>query len=49
MFRNIVGLYLSWNDPRRAIAIKWIELATGQTGEEYAEALVKIIQPVDKM
>lgn len=46
MLRNIVGLYCSWNDPRRAIRIKWIENAIEQSGDYFDDELRKVIQPV---
>ncbi len=48
MLRNIVGLYVSWNDPKKAIRIKWIENAIAQSGDYFEDALVKAIQPVYK-
>lgn len=46
MLGNIVGLYCTWNDPRRAIRIKWIELSMAQSGDYFDDALTKVIQPV---
>jgi hypothetical protein len=46
MLTNIVGLYLTWNDPAKALRIKWVELATEQTGDIFDDELVKIVKPV---
>ena len=47
MLNNIVGLYLTWNDPVRALKIKWVELAIDQEGDYFDDALVSIVKPVE--
>lgn len=49
MLRNIVGLYVTWNDPARAIKIKWVELAMDQEGDYFDDALVNIVKPVERV
>ncbi len=46
MLKNIVGLYVSWNDPKKAIRVKWIENAIRQSGDHFDIELVKVIKPV---
>ncbi len=46
MLRNIVGLYVSWNDPKKALRIKWIENAIAQSGDYFDAELTKIVKPV---
>ncbi len=46
MLSTIVGLYVTWNDPAKALRIKWVELAMEQSGDVFDDELVKIIQPV---
>lgn len=47
MYTNIVGLYCTWNDMNRAMRVKWVELAIEQSGDDFDEALSKIVQPVE--
>lgn len=47
MLSNIVDFYVTLNDTKRAIQIKWIKIAYEQSGEYFDEALVKIVQPVE--
>ncbi len=46
MLRNIVGLYCVWNDPKRALQVKWIESSIRQSGDHFDDALVKVVKPV---
>ncbi len=46
MYRNIVGLYVTWGDTKRAMKVKWVENATRQSGDYFDDALVKIVKPV---
>ena len=46
MYKNIVGFYIKNNMSKRAMAIKWIEVAIEQEGDFFDAALAKVIQPV---
>lgn len=48
MYSNIINFYATLNDHKRVMQIKWIELATEQSGDLFDDALVKVVKPVEQ-
>ncbi len=44
MLSNIVGLYVTWNNPNTALQIKWIETAIRQSGDYFDDELTDVVR-----
>lgn len=44
MLDTIVGLYIQWNNPKKAIQIKWIENSIRQSGDHFDDELIAAVR-----